>query len=67
VNAGANGNPSSQASNPGNTGATGSAPGSTFDLASNLATGRTIVFEKSAGGGAATPGNPGFIMVYENN
>jgi hypothetical protein len=67
VNAGATGNNASQATNPGNPGATGAAPGSTFDLANNLAVGKTIVFEKSAGGGASSPGNPGFIMVYENN
>jgi hypothetical protein len=67
VNAGANGNNASQATNPGNTGATGSAPGASFDLASNLATGGTIVFQKNLGGAEATPGAPGFIMVYENN
>ena len=68
VNAGANGNNASQATNPGNTGATGSAPGASFDLANNLATGKTIVFTKSGGGSAdGGAGNPGFIMVYENN
>ena len=68
VNGGAPGNPSSQASSPGNTGATGSAPGADFDLANNLATGGTIVFYKGSGGAPqGGTGNPGFIMVYENN